>query len=152
MSPRILLADDFSPNRLVGEAVLSGLGCRVVLAAGGGQAIECYSMDAFDGVFLDIEMPDRDGFSTARGIREMEREEQRKPAVIIALTGQEESGLLARVRDAGMDDVLPKPIREETVRAMLHKWGLISDVAGKEASGARTVPGSARLPGRPCRL
>ena len=66
---RILVVDDEAVNRLTLRAILERLGCIVVLAENGRQALARLAAEDFDAVLLDVSMPDHDGYSMARAIR-----------------------------------------------------------------------------------
>lgn len=69
--PRLLLAEDCDPVRIVTAAMLKGMGCDVEAVVHGEQAVKSASENAFDVIVLDIEMPIMDGITAARSIRQM---------------------------------------------------------------------------------
>jgi CheY-like chemotaxis protein len=69
--PRLLLAEDYEPVRIVTAAILTGMGCDVDTAIHGEQAVRRASEDSFDVIVLDIEMPVMDGITAARSIRNL---------------------------------------------------------------------------------
>ena len=66
-------------------------------------------------------MPVMDGLDAAKAIRELERREQRAKMPIVALTGHTLGEVKAMCEEAGMDDVLTKPITKDTVLGLLLK-------------------------------
>lgn len=69
--PRLLLAEDCDPVRIVTAAMLKGMGCEVEAVIHGEQAVKSASENTFDVIVLDIEMPIMDGITAARSIRRM---------------------------------------------------------------------------------
>ncbi len=69
--PRLLLAEDYDPVRIVTSAMLKGMGCDVEAVVHGEHAVRCASENHFDVIVLDIEMPIMDGITAARSIRNM---------------------------------------------------------------------------------
>ncbi len=69
--PRLLLAEDSDPVRIVTAAMLKGMGCDVEAVIHGEHAVKSASETRFDVIVLDIEMPIMDGITAARSIRSM---------------------------------------------------------------------------------
>jgi len=69
--PRLLLAEDCDPVRIVTAAMLKGMGCDVEAVVHGEEAVRSASESEFDVIVLDIEMPIMDGITAARSIRQM---------------------------------------------------------------------------------
>jgi PAS domain S-box-containing protein len=110
---RILLVDDSAINRQVGQQVLELDGARVTLAANGLQALQSLRKDpSFDLVLMDLQMPEMDGFTAVRHIRQ---ELGLSELPVIALT----AGALQSERDtalvSGMNDYMAKPIDPDRV-------------------------------------
>ncbi len=114
---RALVVDDHAVNLKVARAFLTKFGCEVEVAASGQQAIDVFSVDNFDIIFMDIQMPGLDGFEATQIIRSMPHGADVR---IIALTAHALPEYQARCEDAGMDGFLAKPIRKETMANMLN--------------------------------
>ena len=69
--PRLLLAEDSDPIRIVTSAMLKGMGCDVEAVVHGEHAVQSASEHRFDVIVLDIEMPVMDGITAARSIRSL---------------------------------------------------------------------------------
>lgn len=69
--PKLLLAEDSDPVRLVTAAMLKGMGCDVEAVVHGEQAVRLAAEQNFDVIVLDIEMPVMDGITAARFIRRL---------------------------------------------------------------------------------
>jgi two-component system, cell cycle response regulator CpdR len=88
MSRVVLLVDDDSLVRAVAESMLEDLGCEVVTAACGREAIDTLLADArIEVLITDVNMPDMDGFTVAQAAKQM-----RKELKVIILSGRESDG------------------------------------------------------------
>jgi signal transduction histidine kinase/EAL domain-containing protein (putative c-di-GMP-specific phosphodiesterase class I)/DNA-binding NarL/FixJ family response regulator len=115
---RILVAEDFGPNQAVLKLQLSRLGYDVDIASDGMEALALWRRSQFDLLLTDLNMPGLDGFDLTRAIRVEERERGgRLP--IVAITAADLPSELEYCHDAGMDDVLAKPIILEDLRRVL---------------------------------
>ena len=103
----VLVAEDNPVNMLVTRAHLRKMGFQVVEAQTGGEALRKSKTDAFDLIFLDIHMPEMDGFETVRAIRSAETPDRRTPIVALAADAMDEDR--DRCLAAGMDECLSKP-------------------------------------------
>jgi signal transduction histidine kinase/ActR/RegA family two-component response regulator len=117
---KALLVDDNRVNRKTAQALLSQLNVIVVQARSGKEAIKACRLEQFDIIFMDIFMPDLDGFQTARHIRSLQNNPN-SSIPIIALTAdilqrQQES------KEAGLSAWLSKPINRSMLIATLNRW------------------------------
>ena len=118
---KILIADDSRINQKVGVGFLEKLGYRSEVASNGLEVIQALDRQPFDIIFLDIQMPDMDGYEAARQIRERWSNEERP--FIIAMTGNAMQGDREKCLAAGMDDYIAKPVRIDDLRTTLERWG-----------------------------
>ncbi len=88
--------------------MISKLGHDAIIANNGREAVVLASTQTFDLIFMDIQMPEMDGFEAVRTIR-LKEVPSRVP--IIALTANAMHGDRERCISAGMDGYLSKPIR-----------------------------------------
>lgn len=108
---RVLLVDDSPTNLRVTGAMLKRLGCEVVTAESGEEALEIAGKEpAFGLILLDYQMPGLSGADTARALNERLGAEA---PPLIALTGDVDLEVFRACRDAGMRLVLRKPIPKE---------------------------------------
>ena len=114
---RILLAEDNLINQKLVLGVLEPRGHLVTVANNGKEAVSASLHGEFDVILMDVQMPEMDGFTATRKIREREREGGRR-VPIIAMTAHAMKGDRERCLAAGMDDYLAKPI---SVSAVLFK-------------------------------
>jgi signal transduction histidine kinase/CheY-like chemotaxis protein len=116
---KVLLVEDNPVNQLVAKGMLGKLGCDVVVAAHGAEALDQLEHDEFDLVLMDCNMPVMDGYEASRQIRQSGRWPH---LPIVALTANAMSEERERCRAAGMSDYLAKPFRREELAALLDQW------------------------------
>jgi signal transduction histidine kinase/CheY-like chemotaxis protein len=136
---RVLLVEDSPVNQAVAEGMLQLLGADVELASDGSQALAALAEAAYDLVLMDCMMPGMDGYAATRELRRRERASGRRTPVV-ALTANAMSGDRERCLDAGMDDYLSKPFRQEELRQLLGRW-----LRAREASSGRGAEPASRL-------
>ena len=123
MPLRILLAEDNVVNQKVAIRILERLGFRADIAANGFEVIEGIKRINYDVVFMDIFMPEMDGYEATKYILDNYDRELRPK--IIAMTANAMQGDKEKCIEAGMDDYIGKPVRVEELQATLQKWGMI---------------------------
>jgi signal transduction histidine kinase/DNA-binding response OmpR family regulator len=105
----VLLAEDNDVNQGLAIAILERRGCHVVLARNGREAVALWEREKFDVVLMDVQMPEMDGLTATRTIRQMEKT-RGVHTPIIALTAHVLEGDRERCREAGMDRYVSKPL------------------------------------------
>jgi PAS domain S-box-containing protein len=118
---RILMAEDSALIRRVAHFQLEELQYGVDIVENGLQAVEAVAGGNYELVLMDMRMPEMDGLSATRAIREAERTSGRH-IVIVALTANVLEGDRKACVDAGMDDFLAKPLNLEALRVVLERW------------------------------
>ncbi len=121
----VLLVEDNDVNRMVAVTMLEQLGCQVTQAVNGLQAIEKLKQQHFEVIFMDVQMPEMDGFEATRFIRENEDKQDVFKAqhhIIVAMTANVMQGDAERCIAAGMNDYIAKPISLDGVFEMLNKY------------------------------
>ncbi len=121
---KALVVDDDTTNRLVLKGFLSKAGFEVVEAENGRQAIDCYSEEHPDIIFMDIMMPVMDGLEASRQIKSMNN---REFIPIIFLTAVTDSDTITHCIDAGGDDFLTKPVDMIQLQAKIRSMERIRD-------------------------
>jgi signal transduction histidine kinase/CheY-like chemotaxis protein len=111
-SRRILIVDDVLENRLLLGAYLKDLPLNVEFAENGIEGLARFSAKRFDAVFLDIEMPEMDGYTAVGRMRALEKEKRLRPACIVAITAHGSPEYEQRSMDAGFNIHLTKPLRK----------------------------------------
>lgn len=122
---RILIVEDVRVNRVVAKRLVERLGVRVETADDGRSAIKILQNEAFDAVFMDVQMPGMDGLEATRVIRECGftgRDSQPSPIPIIAMTAHVMEEDREACLNAGMDDFISKPLDSASLAAVLRKW------------------------------
>lgn len=114
---RVLAVDDNAINRQLLARMLERLGCDVVMAEGGQQAVELAANDRFDLILMDCSMPDVDGLQATAKIRALPTAHAHVP--IVALTAHALPGDRERCLAAGMDEYLSKPVRLHGLQTVL---------------------------------
>ncbi len=113
----ILFAEDDAINQLYLAAFLRSHGWRVDAVYNGRAALKKFESGKYDLVILDGQMPEMDGFETARKIRETETADTRTP--ILAISGYAIPGDKEKFISSGMDEYLPKPVSETMLLKMI---------------------------------
>jgi len=114
----LLLVDDNEVNQLVAVEVLEGLGLRVDVAASGHDAIEAVLNGDYALVLMDCQMPGMDGYEATRQIRARQRGAR---VAIVAFTAHALAEEREKVRQAGMDDFLIKPLELPALEQVLSR-------------------------------
>ncbi|MGI9153651.1 MAG: response regulator [Rubrivivax sp.] len=118
-SLRVLVVDDNEVNLLIAGEMLSHAGVEVLTAEDGAQALQRLQAEPFDLVFKDKQMPVMDGLEATRRIRALTD----KPRVpIVAMTANALPADRERCLQAGMDDVITKPIDPDRLVSVLRRW------------------------------
>jgi CheY-like chemotaxis protein/signal transduction histidine kinase len=123
--PRVLLVEDHPVNQLLAQTMLDQIGCDVVVASDGREAVERFEAARgapFDLVLMDCQMPVMDGFAASRAIRWMETREQLAHTPIVAMTANSESEGGPACREAGMDDYVTKPVAMSRLTQAVIDW------------------------------
>jgi len=117
---RILLAEDNVVNQKVALRILEKFGYRADIAANGKEAVQSVRNISYDLVFMDILMPEMDGYQATAVILD-EFSPETRPR-IIAMTANAMQGDRETCLEAGMDDYVSKPVRPEEMLQVLTKW------------------------------
>jgi CheY-like chemotaxis protein len=126
---RILLAEDIEINREIVITLLEPLELTISSAENGIQALEMFRANpgAFDLIFMDVHMPEMDGYEATRRIRSFEAEQNKNAASpgripIIAMTANVFAEDIEKCIAAGMDDHVGKPLDIKLVVEKLRKF------------------------------
>jgi CheY-like chemotaxis protein len=116
----VLIVEDNAVNQRVALLLLAKLGLRADAACDGREALEMIEMSAYDLVFMDCQMPEMNGYEATAQIRLREGSGPRLP--IVALTADAAGEYRERCLQAGMDDVITKPVTLEDLGHALTTW------------------------------
>jgi signal transduction histidine kinase/CheY-like chemotaxis protein len=122
-----LLVEDNLINQKVASRLLEKNGCLVQTACNGREALTRYSEQRFDLIFMDVQMPEMNGFEAARAIRSLEQTNGTR-TTIIALTANAMASDRALCLEAGMDDYLSKPIELVKLQEMISKYSALQSL------------------------
>ena len=120
----VLLAEDKLINQQVAIHQLQKLGCQVESASNGAEAFSAVQRTPFDVVLMDCQMPEMDGYTASRLIRQWEQETSHRdhsPLHIIAITANVMKSDREKCLAAGMDDYLGKPVDLHELKAALKR-------------------------------
>lgn len=114
---KVLLVEDNAINRLVAREMLERDGHEVTEAHDGREGVAFATQAKFDVILMDISMPEMDGVTATNAIRESKKGSWYIP--IVATTAHVLEEDVKRFRDAGMSEVLSKPISIASLRSTL---------------------------------
>ncbi|MFV8248150.1 ATP-binding protein [Bdellovibrio bacteriovorus] len=121
---KILIADDTEDNRTLFTHYLKNEPFEIIEAENGLQAIDQIKSGEFDIVFMDVQMPEMDGYAATDRIREWEKESHKAPVPIIALTAHALAEDRQKSLRAGCNDHIAKPFKKDTLLGVINKYSL----------------------------
>lgn len=116
-SGNILVAEDVKTNQMLTTSLLNRLGLEVTIASDGIEAVEKAFANKYDLIFMDIQMPNLDGYEAVTILR---KEGVKTP--IVAMTAHAMKGDAEKCIDAGCDDYLSKPIDRFLLAEKIKKY------------------------------
>jgi signal transduction histidine kinase/DNA-binding response OmpR family regulator len=116
-SGHILVAEDAKTNQVLIVSLLKRLGLEVTIVEDGNEAVQKTLTKQFDLIFMDIEMPNMNGYEATKALR---RKGLRTP--IVALTAYALKGDDKKCFEAGCDDYISKPIERKKLLQILNKY------------------------------
>jgi len=119
----ILVAEDGCDNRMLIRLFLKDFPCRIDMAETGEEAVRLFAGKRYDTVLMDMQLPVKDGFAAVREMRGLERERARRPAAIIAITGDRDEKWRRDCLLAGCDAVLFKPLSPQELVSAIRRTG-----------------------------
>ncbi|MES2963722.1 MAG: ATP-binding protein [Bdellovibrionota bacterium] len=139
---RALVVDDNPTNLFVAGRLVQSLGLEVVSEAAGLPALERMIKESFDVVLLDCQLPDIDGFTVTRRVREAERGTTRH-LPIVALTAHATPEVAEACLKSGMDDFMSKPIDLEQLTTIIGRF--VTPKAGPQVDASVEAPTDMQL-------
>ncbi|MBF0153923.1 MAG: response regulator [Magnetococcales bacterium] len=130
---RILIVDDHMANLKVASGMLQSLGCDPSLVescADAVTALEKLTQSDYGLVLMDCRMPGMDGLTATRLIRQREAEGKCPRLPVVAFTADILEGKRKDCLEAGMDEILVKPVTLRAMSAMLRKY--LQPIPGSE--------------------
>lgn len=114
---RMLIVEDNKINRQVMQLQLNKTGATVTLAVNGKEAVAKMQEQTFDGIMLDLHMPEMNGYETIPWIRRLQPN-----AFIVVLTADIMPEATEQLRQLAVKDMLPKPYKAEDLYRVLHRY------------------------------
>lgn len=137
---RILVAEDNAVNQAVAESMLENLGCRIIQANTGKEALALACRKRCDMILMDIQMPEMDGIEAMKQIRNVERDAKPpRHTPMVAVTAHAIAGDRENYLGMGMDDYLSKPFDQDQLAALLIRW-LVPRDASAQAHSKKVLP------------
>ena len=121
-SVRLLVAEDNLDNQTLVIAFLKKLGYKAEIVGNGAEAVKVLQKGKYNLVLMDCQMPEMDGFTATRKIREGAVGEANRQIPIIAMTASALNEDRETCLNAGMTDYLSKPVNSKTLGKMLEQW------------------------------
>jgi CheY-like chemotaxis protein len=118
-----LIVDDDNTNLEMSAAILESIDIKADKADSGKKAVELCAANTYDVIFMDLEMPELDGYKTTQIIKRMNHKSAQ--AIIVALTATltDKEQVLKCIK-AGMKDCMVKPLDAENIQEKLAKWNV----------------------------
>ncbi|WP_372936644.1 response regulator [Seonamhaeicola sp.] len=117
----VLVAEDNRMNQKVIKFLLERQGADCTFVKNGLEALELYKILDFDMVFMDIYMPDMDGYEATKSIQRTRKYSKAKTP-IIGVSASAFKDDITNAKLAGIDDFLSKPIQVEKLKQLLIKY------------------------------
>jgi PAS domain S-box-containing protein len=124
----ILVAEDNAINQKLILRLFEMLGYQIYVAANGFEVLDALNRMKIDIVFMDIQMPEMDGFEATKQI--IAEWGNQKP-LIVAMTANALNSDKEKCLEAGMDDYISKPLTIDQVKIGIEKWTQLIKVIGK---------------------
>lgn len=121
---KVLLAEDYQTNRNLIINQLKRLNVNCDIAENGRQAVDMAADTNYDLILMDLQMPVMDGISATKAIRSLDTDS--KNAVIVAMTASVEQSIKNDCLNAGMNDIVCKPLRIASFAYLFEKWQGVS--------------------------
>jgi CheY-like chemotaxis protein len=112
----ILLAEDNLINQKVAQSIFKNIGYEIDIVKNGAEAVEQMEKQKYDVIFMDLLMPEMDGYQATELIREAGH-----ALPIVAMSADETDETRKAAFEAGMNDYLVKPTRVESIKHLLIK-------------------------------
>ncbi|TLX73930.1 response regulator [Labilibacter sediminis] len=114
---KILVAEDNLFNQKVAQNLFEKIGFNIDLAHNGREAINKYKLHKYDIIFMDLMMPELDGFDATKELKCYN-----ESCPIIAMTANNDKKQRELAFKSGMDDFIVKPAQKDEIMRMIIKW------------------------------
>lgn len=141
---QVLIVEDDPTTALLAKTMVESFGCIARVTSNGQEGVDMYLQyfyegQAFDMVFMDLQLPVMGGFEAANEIRSFEEEKNAPLVPIIAVTGTLDSRNYSQVQQVGMNECCGKPYTLSLVERLLCLYvpHFTRNLAGKAEQGKR---------------
>ncbi|MCG8669946.1 MAG: response regulator [Pseudomonadales bacterium] len=121
----LLVVEDNAVNQKIMRGILKSLGYQCQIAENGDVALSMLDKEKFHLIFMDCQMPIKDGFETTETIRAMD--DAIKDIPIIAVTANAMSGDREHCLSVGMNDFMQKPVKRDAIESSIKHWLKVRD-------------------------
>jgi signal transduction histidine kinase/CheY-like chemotaxis protein len=118
----ILIVEDNQINQIIMSKMLKSFDCYFSLANNGQEAVDLVKNQSFDIILMDVQMPVKDGITATKEIIDYFKGNGNKCPIIIGCTANAMQEDKNNCLEAGMHDVIVKPIKLEMLKERLQKW------------------------------
>jgi CheY-like chemotaxis protein len=125
------VVDDVAVNLVVVEKMVESLGYQVETASNGIEAVAAIKSKHYDLIFMDIQMPEMDGFEATRVIRGLDLETRNVP--IVAITANTQESDRSACIEAGMNDYIAKPFVKKQLAVLLERYFPTAEIDTRKA-------------------
>ena len=132
-----MVAEDNLINQKVIQSLLTPLNCKLHIVSNGLEAYMAIQQKEFDVVLMDVQMPQMDGPTATKKIRQLPQPISKIP--IIALTANAMKGDREFYIASGMDDYVSKPIDQRALIGAISRWVSASSIDSADSVGLKIV-------------
>lgn len=122
--PHVLIVEDNLTARFIAQKIATDAGCQTQTAESAEQALPLIEATAFDLILTDLGLPGQSGTELAQQIRILEQRTKRKPLPIVALSAHNSKSIQQDCLQAGMNQVLTKPLDATKMQALIEYFHL----------------------------
>jgi CheY-like chemotaxis protein len=119
---RVLVVEDNQIAQRIARMVIESLNCEFDIIDTGFQALQLFVENRYDLVFVDLGLPDMDGFDVTTKMREIEKKLSLMPIPIVGLSVHTRDSERNRALSVGMSDYIVKPLTLEKCRSIFNKF------------------------------
>jgi CheY-like chemotaxis protein len=119
MGRKVLLVEDYDDSRLFMKLMLEDRGYQVTEARDGIEAFDKFKQMHPDLILMDISLPQLDGLTATRAIRELEKGGEKVPIIAVTAFGKMYH---QRAIEAGCNDLIDKPVDFDSLEAVIDQY------------------------------
>jgi signal transduction histidine kinase/CheY-like chemotaxis protein/HPt (histidine-containing phosphotransfer) domain-containing protein len=126
---KILIAEDSADNRLLLQLFLERYPVDIYFAENGKVAVDLFRQQKFDIIFMDIQMPEMDGITATKIIRDIEKDEHINKISILAFTAHKPEEIFTEGEEKFFDDFVLKPVTSQKLKQKMFEYLKFNEVA-----------------------